>query len=204
MKTIFAFTCAILVTGCVGVELDLPERELNLHFTDRLRLDVDDGELAWECDIPNGQIWCQKWEAKSDEELLDELLLEASEKIADYDLPLPPVYWSNDPALQGAPMPVYGYTRSRAFADGRMSSYIVINICLADPRTPKGFLKTTILHELAHYVDFHMDGASDGHKGFWAKVMRRWGKAPHQYGRPIKHCVKAYKNEIEEQKNAIN
>tara|TARA_S200002703_G_scaffold154056_1_gene156313 strand:+ start:183 stop:374 length:192 start_codon:yes stop_codon:yes gene_type:complete len=61
MKTFTALLAGILLSGCVkdNWNASLEERELSYEVTERLRIDLDDGEVIWECEIMTGRWFCQ-------------------------------------------------------------------------------------------------------------------------------------------------
>lgn len=121
--------------------------------------------------------------------LLNTLLIIASGFLADYDLPLPAAtYWSDDQEVlsAGIDLDVYGQTRCALDAEGNRTCIVILNACLKD--APKYFREKVVLHEMAHYVDYMVDGEMDGHKGHWAHIMRNWDLAPNAKAKAIKAC----------------
>lgn len=50
----------LLCTGCTTTSwnVSLEDRELSYQITERLRLDIDDGLLVWECQVTRW--WCDE------------------------------------------------------------------------------------------------------------------------------------------------
>jgi hypothetical protein len=61
MRTFTTLLAAILLSGCVkdNWNASLEEQELSYEVTERLRIDLDDGEVIWECPIMTGEWFCQ-------------------------------------------------------------------------------------------------------------------------------------------------
>ena len=61
MKASAVLLVAITLSGCVkdNWNASLEDRELSYEVTERLRIDLDDGEVIWECEIMTGEWICQ-------------------------------------------------------------------------------------------------------------------------------------------------
>ena len=64
MRTLLVLIINILIVACggcaVSVDASLRDRELNINLTERLRIDLDDGEVIWECPVMTGKWLCMQ------------------------------------------------------------------------------------------------------------------------------------------------
>lgn len=56
INVILLVACIAHMVGCTASNwtVSVEERELSYQVTDRLRLDVDDAEIVWECKVKRG------------------------------------------------------------------------------------------------------------------------------------------------------
>lgn len=117
-------------------------------------------------------------------DILSALVMFVSSYLGQYSLPIPHIFWTDDPVIaefkydkDGA----YGVTSCGIHQSTRQRAcFIALNPCL---KSKPEFAKRVALHELAHYVDYMSDGVMDGHKGQWAAIMIGWGQPPRAQSR---------------------
>lgn len=60
------------------------------------------------------------------------------------------------------------------FTGTRSCVIYIMNCTNVDPQ----FIDTVVKHELAHYIDYMVDGQSDNHGGHWKNIMLSWSQDP--------------------------
>lgn len=62
MRLFAALLALLLLSGCAKDRwnVSLEERDVSYRITERLRIDIDDGEVIWECQIMTGEWLCRE------------------------------------------------------------------------------------------------------------------------------------------------
>ena len=117
--------------------------------------------------------------------LLKDIILSVAMMLEPYDLPTPSTVYSNDTA-EWRTSGILGVTRCMPKLG---TCVVIVNSCLKD--SPK-LVRSTLIHEYAHYVDFMTDGVMDDHKGEWRRIMYGWDQraAPQFHGKLPPACTR--------------
>ena len=102
---------------------------------------------------------------------LQEIILSVAMLLQPYNLELPPIDYlpRQHELMKGNRLGV------TACSPKFKACQIVINQCLeSNPR----LVRSVLIHELAHYVDFMSDLKLDQHKGEWKQIMLSWNQVP--------------------------